>query len=282
MTRSSEDAVAEVVAWLQADLERAPSLGELAARAGLSPYHFHRTFKRVVGMTPKRYVDSLRMRALKQGLREGRGVADGVYAGGFGSSSRVYERADAEIGMTPAQYRKGGEGVTVTHALVETPAGRLMLGATDRGLCFLQFGTSRARLLDALRAEYPRATLEAMKEPVHPHFARWAAEIRRYLAGKEPSPAIPLDLQATAFQALVWNYLRTIPYGEVRTYSDVAAAIGRPSARRAVAGACAANRVALLVPCHRVIRNDGGLGGYRWGVARKRALVAMERSAKGA
>jgi AraC family transcriptional regulator of adaptative response/methylated-DNA-[protein]-cysteine methyltransferase len=209
-------------------------------------------------------------------------VTGSVYASGFGSSSRVYERSNTQLGMTPAQYSKGGAGVTITYASTESPLGRMMLGATDRGLCFLQFGETHAGLLKLLEKEYPQAKLEPMAKPYSPDFQRWMDALEQYLAGTQTSLSLPVDVRATAFQLKVWNYLSSIPYGEVRSYSEVAAALGDQNASRAVAGACAANNVALLVPCHRVLRNNGELGGYRWGIERKRTLLDLERAGRDA
>jgi len=253
-------------------------LATLAARAGLSRFHLQRTFKAAVGVTPKHYLEAHRMTKLKKELRQSKDVTAAVYEAGFGSSSRVYERADTRLGMTPKQYRQGGRGVTITYAPIASPLGLAMMGATGRGICFVQFGESREQLLEALRREYPAATLETAGDPAPDAFRLWTEALSAHLAGASGAPDLPLDIQATAFQMRVWDYLRTIPYGQVRSYGEVAAGIGQPSAVRAVARACAANRVAVAIPCHRVIRGSGDLGGYRWGVERKQALLDRERS----
>jgi AraC family transcriptional regulator of adaptative response/methylated-DNA-[protein]-cysteine methyltransferase len=237
-----------------------------------------RSFQRIMGLTPTEYAEAIKVRRLKGALRESADVTAAIYDAGFGSPSRVYERADTRLGMTPMQYRKGGQGVAITYATVETAFGLLMLGATDRGLCFLQFGESEPELSAALRREYPAAQIAPMSEPRPAEFDRWIAALNEHLAGDRPRLDLPLDIRATAFQMKVWNYLQSIPYGGVQSYSEVAAAIGRPTAVRAVARACASNTVALAIPCHRVIRGTGELGGYRWGLARKRALLDQERS----
>ncbi|HXB74472.1 MAG TPA: bifunctional DNA-binding transcriptional regulator/O6-methylguanine-DNA methyltransferase Ada [Candidatus Acidoferrales bacterium] len=261
-------------------------LEALAARAGLSRFHLQRTFKAVVGVTPKQYADARRMAKLKSGLKRAKDVTEAVYDAGFGSSSRVYERADTRLGMTPNQYRRGGEGVEITYAAEETALGLMMIGATDRGICFLQFGESPDELAAALRKEYPKAQVAAMTQALGKvigepgsQFRLWMEALRNHLAGRVGSAAhtIPLDIRATAFQMQVWNYLQTIPAGQVQSYSEVASGIGRPAAVRAVARACASNTVAIVIPCHRVIRGTGELGGYRWGLARKRALIDLER-----
>ena len=252
------------------------SLEHLSRRAGVSPFHLQRTFKATVGISPKQFVERCRIEALKTKLRESDSVTAAVYDAGFGSSSRVYERSDSRLGMTPRTYRAGAKGVTITYATVETRLGQLMLGATTRGLCFLQFGDSAAQLLEMLRAEYPAATLQPMQAPYSQQFELWMVSLSRYLRGEHVSFDLPLDVQATAFQMKVWMYLQSIPPGTTESYARVAAATGDPKAARAVARACASNPVAIAIPCHRVIRGDGDLGEYRWGVERKRALVETE------
>ena len=262
--------IRDLCRYIETHPDESPDLADLAARAGLSRFHLQRSFKAAVGLTPKQYVDACRLRKLKQSLRESRDVAGAVYDAGYGSSSRVYERADTRLGMTPLQYRKEGRGVTITYVAVESPVGLMMIGATDRGLCSIQFGDTAEELVGLLRKEYPAAVLEPMGTPHPPEFQEWMDALVSHLAGNRPRLELPLDIQATAFQMRVWNYLQSIPYGEVQSYGEVAAGIGRPSATRAVARACATNRVAIAIPCHRVIRGTGEMGGYRWGLARKR------------
>jgi AraC family transcriptional regulator of adaptative response/methylated-DNA-[protein]-cysteine methyltransferase len=254
-----------------------PDLATLAARAGLSRFHLQRTFKAAVGLTPKQYLEAHRMGKLKQELRHAKDVTEAVYEAGFGSPSRVYERADSRLGMTPKQYRQGGSGVTIRYCAIDSPVGLAMMGATARGLCFVQFGETSEELVEALRREYPAAILEPVADTAPGEFRHWRDALSGYLAGVNPGLNLPLDIQATAFQMRVWDYLRTIPSGQTRSYGEVAKGIGRPSAVRAVAHACASNRVALAIPCHRVIRGSGELGGYRWGVERKQALLDRER-----
>jgi AraC family transcriptional regulator of adaptative response/methylated-DNA-[protein]-cysteine methyltransferase len=258
----------------------AMSLDQLAGRAELSRFHFQRSFQSIVGVTPKQYVEACRMKQLKANLRQSDNVTGAIYDAGFGSSSRVYERADGYLGMTPKQYRDGGSNLIVTYTTVDSPAGKIMIGATDRGICFVQFGADDEELLRALEKEYPAALLEPMREPAPPVFRQWIASLSAHLAGRQPHLELPLDIRATAFQMRVWNYLQSIPYGETRSYSEVAEAIGKPSATRAVANACAKNTVAILIPCHRVIREGGDLGGYRWGLPRKQQLIAREQTVK--
>ena len=253
------------------------TLASLAEISGLSPYHFQRTFKAVMGVTPKQFAESCRVASFKESVRAKRSITDALYDAGFGSSSRLYEKVDRHLGMTPAQYRKGGQHVTISYVTVACELGWLMMGATDRGLCFVQFADDKAELERLLRAEYPAARLEPMQKPYPEQFESWMEALRQHLAGTRPQLDLPLDLRATAFQMKVWRYLQTIPYGEVTTYSKVAAGLQQPTAVRAVAAACAKNRVGLVIPCHRVIRESGELAGYRWGLHRKRALLEAER-----
>jgi AraC family transcriptional regulator of adaptative response/methylated-DNA-[protein]-cysteine methyltransferase len=245
---------------------------------GFSRFHFQRVFKAQVGLTPRQYAEACRVGRLKDGLRDRSSVTDAIYDAGFGSGSRVYERVDTHLGMTPRQYRDGGRGVSITYACARTPLGLLLVGATDRGLCFVQFGERVKELVEALRREYPEASVEPMRGDPRGEFAAWMRALEGCVRGLAPREALPLDLRATAFQATVWRYLQTIPAGETRSYAQVAEGVGRPAAARAVARACAANRVALAIPCHRVIRGTGEAGGYRWGAARKRALLDAERA----
>ena len=269
--------MSEICRYIQTHATEPLALADLAARAGLSPFHFQRKFKAAVGATPKQYQEIFRLQQLKHGLRGSGDVTEAVYEAGYGSSSRVYERADTRLGMTPNQYRRHGDGVTITYATAESPAGPMMIGATERGVCFVQFGDSAEDLLVMLQKEYPMARLEPMREAGEPEFRRWIRALNDHLKGEQPRLDLPLDIRATAFQMRVWKYLQSIPYGEVKSYAQVAAAIGQPKAVRAVATACAKNRVALMIPCHRVIRGTGELGGYRWGLDRKRAFLERER-----
>jgi AraC family transcriptional regulator of adaptative response/methylated-DNA-[protein]-cysteine methyltransferase len=213
-------------------------------------------------------------------LRAGVPVTGAIYGAGFGSASRVYERVATRLGMTPRQYRGGGKGVAISYAVARTPLGLTMMAATDRGLCAVLFGETERALLAELQREYPGATITPMDAGARAPFAQWMAALAAHLEGTRPRLDLPLDVRGTAFQMKVWSFLERIPYGEVRSYAEVAEGIGAPKAVRAVASACAANRLAVAIPCHRVIRGDGGLGGYRWGLARKRALIDAERAGK--
>lgn len=256
------------------------TLAVLGEHAGLSVFQVHRLFKSWLGITPKDYIDQSRLRELKSQLRSSPSVTDAIYQAGFESASTVYGRLDLHLGMTPKHYRQGGQGVNISFATGKTPLGRVMIGATDRGVCYLQFGDSELELLEQLAAEYPNAEIAPMNEAGGRDFNAWMRALGRYLAGGAPRPDLPVDVRGTAFQKKVWDFLRGIPDGDVMSYSEVAAAIGSPKAARAVAGACAANRIGVLVPCHRVIRGDGSLGGYRWGLSRKRTLLDMERNTR--
>jgi AraC family transcriptional regulator of adaptative response/methylated-DNA-[protein]-cysteine methyltransferase len=271
--------IAKACELIAAHVEEPLALKQLAAAVGMSPFHFQRTFKAIVGLTPKEFHEAERVRALKSGLKSGRSVTEAIYDAGFGSSSRVYERADTRLGMTPLQYREGGRGLAISHASAKTPLGLVMIGATDRGICFIQFGDSEKALENALAAEYPNATRAPMPDAQKAAFDAWMRALAAYLEGGAASLDLPLDVRGTAFQMRVWRYLQTIPYGEVQSYAEVARGIGQPSAVRAVAQACASNTIALAIPCHRVIRGNGELGGYRWGLARKRTLIDRERGA---
>lgn len=252
------------------------TLDVLARQAEMTPSRLRRVFREVVGVTPRQYVEACRFGTLKEGLQSGDPVTRAIYEAGFGSPSQVYEQATERFGMTPGEYRSGGQGLAISYALSQTPAGRMMVAATDRGLCFAQFGDSAAELLERLQEEFPAAELRAMEPQAQPHLEAWLVALGKHLSGTEPHPDLPVDVRATAFQLRVWNFLQTIPFGETRSYSEVAKGIGDPRAVRAVATACASNRIAIVIPCHRVIRADGDLGGYRWGRDRKRSILEKE------
>ncbi|HBL31016.1 MAG TPA: bifunctional DNA-binding transcriptional regulator/O6-methylguanine-DNA methyltransferase Ada [Acidobacteria bacterium] len=269
--------VERACAYLDAHLDEAVTLEALGAAIGVSPWHLQRTFKRVTGVSPKEMLRARRMERLKDRLQQGDDVAAATYEAGFGSGSRVYERSDARLGMTPATYRRGGAGMRIRFATTECPLGRLLVAVTDRGVCAVTLGDSDEGLVAGLAREYPRAALEPAEAGAADLSSRIEA-VLGYLEGTSPHLALPLDVQATAFQERVWKALQEIPSGTTRTYGEVAAALGQPQAARAVAGACAANPVALVIPCHRVVRGDGDSGGYRWGTERKSRLLAGERA----
>jgi len=247
-------------------------LVRLAHEAGVSPAHLQRTFTRVVGLSPKQYQEQRRVGALKSALREGRTVSSATYEAGFGTGRRVYETADESLGMTPGAYRRRGVGVTIHYSAVPTTLGLLLVAVTERGICSVSLGDDETALVDALRAEFPAADLVRTTDARD----RLVDAVVAHVEGTARGDDLPLDLRATAFQWQVWRALQRIPEGATRTYQEVARELGQPSAARAVARACASNRIAVLIPCHRVVRGDGGLGGYRWGMARKAALLARE------
>ena len=259
--------------------EERVTLDRIAREARLSPHHLQRTFKEIVGLTPAQYGRARRSEKLKNELKRGETVSRATYGAGYGSSSRVYETSDAQLGMTPATYQRGGAGANIEYVVARTSLGYLLVGATERGVCSVTLGDDAAALEATLAAEYPKAKRERVMEPASA-LGAWVAEIVASLDGARTRSSLPLDLQATAFQWKVWRELQKIPAGETRSYSEIAAAIGSPRATRAVASACAKNQVALVIPCHRVKRRDGALGGYRWGIERKRQLIERERSTR--
>jgi AraC family transcriptional regulator, regulatory protein of adaptative response / methylated-DNA-[protein]-cysteine methyltransferase len=270
----------EIEAQIDADgdgREMRMTLGTLSAAAGLSAHQLERAFRSVMGISPRQYADARRMRRLKSRLRKGDDVTTALYDAGFGSSSRLYERAPAQLGMTPATYRQGGAGMKIRYTIVSSPLGRLLVGATDRGISALYLGKDDGPLETSLRKEYPRAEVQRDRNGLE----GWVGKILEHLRGREPNLDLPTDVQATAFQRRVWEELRKIPYGTTRTYRQVARAIGKPTAIRAVARACATNPVSVVVPCHRVVREDGNLAGYRWGLERKQALLEHESAGRG-
>ncbi len=267
-------AIEKACALLQ-NSETMPSLAELADAAGISRFHFHRVFKQITGATPRDYARTHRLGRLADKLDAGQPVTAAIYASGFGSSSRAYEAAPAGLGMTPGARRRGGTGETIRFVTVETPLGWALVAATGRGVCMTALADARDSLVTALRQRFPAATLVAEDAGLKD----WAERIVGFITAPDHNLDLPLDIKGTAFQARVWRALQKIPLGRTATYTEIAAALGQPKAVRAVAQACAANKLALIVPCHRVIRRDGELGGYRWGVERKRALLDRERAA---
>jgi AraC family transcriptional regulator of adaptative response/methylated-DNA-[protein]-cysteine methyltransferase len=264
--------VERVCRYIDKHLDQQVTLGALSAELSLSPFHLQRTFKAVMGITPRAYADNRRIEALKNGLRTGRSVTDSMYDAGYGSSSRLYEKTSAQLGMTPSRYINRGAGLSIRYALADSPVGRVLVAATDRGVCSIRFGGHDDGLLKELRGEFERAEIAAGGDALN----QYVSALLERMDGSG-SATLPLDIQATSFQRRVWEYLQSIPRGETRSYAQVADGIGTPKAHRAVARACASNPVAVAIPCHRVVRTDGGFGGYRWGVERKRRLLARER-----
>jgi AraC family transcriptional regulator of adaptative response/methylated-DNA-[protein]-cysteine methyltransferase len=252
-----------------------PSLAELAAHTGLSASHLQRRFRARFGLSPAEYLARKKLGTLKHALREGSDVTTALYDAGYGSPSRLYEQGAAKLGMTPATYRAGGRGMTIRWAIVDTVLGRALVAATERGICAVELGDDDAALEQRLRAEFPQAQLEGVEAGRDEFLAPRLRAVAERLAGRDT--AVPVDLLGTGFQQRVWEALMKIPAGETVSYAGLARTLGAPRAARAVASACAHNRIAVVVPCHRVIRGDGSLGGYRWGLPRKQELLARER-----
>lgn len=263
--------VARVQRLIDASPSAPPGLARLADAVGLSPWHLQRTFRQATGVTPRQYAAARRLEALKARLKEGENVTEAIYEAGYGSSAPAYAQARERLGMTPSAYRRGGQGLQLRYSIVSTPLGRMLVAATERGVSAVQFGRGEDELLAGLRAEYPAAEIERDHGPR----AAWVKAVVARVAG-EASPEVPVDIQATAFQWRVFAALRDIPQGETRSYGEIARAIGTPGAARAVGRACATNPVAVVVPCHRAVGAGGALTGYRWGVERKKRLLASE------
>jgi AraC family transcriptional regulator, regulatory protein of adaptative response / methylated-DNA-[protein]-cysteine methyltransferase len=269
-----------IAEYIDKNAEEPLSLTLLAAQAQLSPTYFQRMFKVVLGISPKAYHDAARLRLLKGSLKAGKSVLESITGAGFQSTSRVYGRTTRNLGMTPSSYRAGGAGETIAYACRETALGPLLMAATHRGVCLAQFGSSESALIADLKTEFPRATVVASSMTQSPELDAWVAAFEAHIAGSAPRPDVPLDMRGTAFQIRVWRFLLGVVEGDVVSYTEVARGIGAPKAMRAAASACGSNRIAVLVPCHRVIRSDGGLGGYRWGLDRKRTLLDQERESR--
>lgn len=274
MMAAVEDAARRIDRSLEQDAA-VPELTALADRAGFNPQHFQKSFKRALGVSPRDYADARRTARLKAGLRAGNGVADAVYGAGFGSPSRVYERADRTLGMSPGAYARGATGIAMNYAFAESHLGLVLAAATTKGISAVYLGDDTAKLARDLEIEYPGALLTEDRTGLEDALKHLVA----YLDQRGPNPSLPLDVRATAFQWQVWQALMRIPYGETRSYAQVAEMMGRPKASRAVGRACGLNPVSIAIPCHRAIGADGKLHGYRWGLERKQALLDMERKA---
>lgn len=249
-----------------------PTLSELGRETGLSPHHLQRLFKGLLGVSPRQYGEALRLRRLKKGLRDGEGIAEALYGAGYGSPSRLYEKAGPHLGMTPASYQEGGKGAQIAYATAESPLGRLLVAATAKGICMVALGSGEQALVRELEAEYPAAEIRRDEGALA---GRLDAVLDRIAGG--PGGDLPLDVRATAFQWRVWEALAAIPAGETRSYGEIAKALGQSGAARAVGRACATNPVAVVIPCHRAVGASGALTGYRWGTGRKKALLATEQ-----
>jgi len=266
-----EQLVQAVCRYIEQHLDEAVSLADLGNQFRHSPFHLQRTFKAVLGITPKAYANSCRMRGFRQKLKAGHSVTRAMYEAGYSSSSRLYSRTTSELGMEPTKYRRGAIATGIHYACADSPLGRILIARTDRGICSIQFADSDDELEQGLKQEFPFA----VRRRDDAGMASLVETVMQSMRQAARS-SLPLDIQATAFQRRVWSYLQSINYGQTRSYSQVAKAVGHPSAARAVARACATNPVAVAIPCHRVVRSDGDLGGYRWGIKRKKALLELE------
>jgi len=267
------DGVKAICRYIEHHLDEPLTLSRLGKEFRQSSFHLQRRFKAVLGITPREYADSCRLRLLKRNLQAGDSVTRAMYDAGYGSSSRLYERTASQLGMTPDKYRRGAIAATIRYTCADSPLGRMLIAATDRGICSIQFARSDGELLEGLKREFPFAA----RKTDNGGLKAWVSALLKHMRGRGLDSSLPLDIRATAFQRRVWAYLQSIPFGATRSYSEVAGAIGQPRAARAVARACATNPVAVAIPCHRVVREDGSMGGYRWGIQRKRALLAMEQ-----
>jgi AraC family transcriptional regulator of adaptative response/methylated-DNA-[protein]-cysteine methyltransferase len=267
------DFAKEVCRYIEQHLDESITLDRLGKAFRQSRFHLQRRFKGALGITPREYVESCRMRLLKRNLQAGDNVTRAMYDAGYGSSSRLYEKTASQLGMSPDKYRRGAIAATIRYAIADSPLGRMLIAATDRGVCAIQFARSDDELIEGLKREFPFAVRKPDEGGLH----AWIEAVLSKMTGRELNAALPLDIRATAFQRRVWTYLQSIPFGATRSYGEVAKAIGQPSASRAVARACATNPVAVAIPCHRVVREDGNISGYRWGVGRKKTLLEIER-----
>jgi AraC family transcriptional regulator of adaptative response/methylated-DNA-[protein]-cysteine methyltransferase len=266
------DGAKEICRYIEQHLDEPVTLERLGKAFRQSPFHLQRRFKAALGITPREYADSCRLKSLKRSLQAGDNVTRAMYDAGYGSSSRLYERTASQLGMTPDKYRRGAIAATIRFTCTDSPLGRMLIAATERGVCSIQFAGSDGELLEGLKHEFPFA----VRRVDDGGLKAWVRALLDQMQGKKLDEALPLDIRATAFQRRVWRYLHSIPFGATRSYGQVAKAIGEPRASRAVARACATNPAAVAIPCHRVVRSDGSMGGYRWGVERKKALLEME------
>jgi AraC family transcriptional regulator of adaptative response/methylated-DNA-[protein]-cysteine methyltransferase len=265
--------VKAVCRYIEQHLDEPITLSRLGSEFHQSPFHLQRSFKAALGISPRAYADSCRMNRLKRNLQAGHSVTRAMYDAGYSSSSRLYERTASQLGMTPDSYRRGAIAAPIRYTCTDSPLGRMLIAATEKGICAIQFADSDDELEQGLKHEFPFAVRRRDDAALQD----WKQNLLRQIHGQRLNSSLPLDIQATAFQRRVWTYLQSIPFGATRSYGQVAEAIGQPTATRAVARACATNRIAVAIPCHRVVRTDGDMGGYRWGVERKKALLDLER-----
>jgi AraC family transcriptional regulator of adaptative response/methylated-DNA-[protein]-cysteine methyltransferase len=267
-----QELIKSVCRYIEQHLDEPVTLAQIGAEFRLSPFHLQRTFKSVLGITPKEYANSCRIRGFRQNLKAGHSVTRAMHDAGYNSTSRLYSRTAAELGMDPAKYRRGAIAAPIRYTCANSPLGRMLIAASDKGICCITFADSDEELEQGLKQEFPFA----IRRRDDRDLAELGKKVVQRIRGQKLPSDLPLDIQATAFQRRVWSYLQSIAFGETRSYSQVAKAIRRPSAVRAVARACATNPVAIAIPCHRVLRSNGELGGYRWGIGRKKALLEME------
>ena len=281
---NQSDGVKAICRFIEQHLDEPLTLDRLGEEFHQSPFHLQRRFKAALGITPREYADSCRLRLLKRNLQAGESVTSAMYGAGYGSSSRLYERTASQLGMTPDKYRRGAIAAAIRYTCADSPLGRMLIAATDRGICAIQFARTDGELMEGLKREFPFA----VRKPDDGGLKTWVKALIEHLRGRMRGKkhdslqldSLPLDIRATAFQRRVWTYLQSIPFGKTESYRKVAKGIGRPTAARAVARACATNPVAVAIPCHRVVREDGSVGGYRWGIERKKTLLEIERTAE--
>lgn len=266
-----------VAEFIAAHAEESLPLTRLAREADMSPHHLQRTFVAALGVSPKAYQSAQRLAQFKARLRDGEAVLDATFEAGYGSTSRVYEQVTGGLGMTPGAYRAGGEGETITYAVRATAMGQLLMAATARGVCQVEFGDEPDLLVARLHDHFPKAAIVPAADAAREPLDAWMDALDAHVVHGAPRPELPLELRGTAFQIKVWRFLLSVKPGRVVSYGELAEGIGHPDAVRAVGTACGANRIAVLVPCHRALRADGSLGGYRWGLERKRVLLERER-----
>jgi AraC family transcriptional regulator of adaptative response/methylated-DNA-[protein]-cysteine methyltransferase len=271
-----QELIKSVCRYIEQHLDESVTLARLGEEFHQSPFHLQRTFKAVLGITPKEYADSCRIRGFRQKLKAGHSVTRAMHDAGYSSTSRLYSRTSSELGMEPGKYRRGAIATPIRYSFTESPIGRMLIAATDKGICSIQFADSEEELEQGLKQEFPFA----LRRRDDDGMANLAGHVVQQISGAESSASLPLDIQATAFQRRVWSHLQSIAFGKTQSYLQVAKAIRRPSAVRAVARACATNPVAIAIPCHRVLRSNGELGGYRWGIGRKKALLDIEASSR--
>lgn len=272
LEKSHLELVTGICNFIEQEVDNSPTLSQLAIRFNISQYHLQRTFKSIVGITPRQYIDARRIESLKNQLQQGEKIVNAIYESGYNSSSTLYKSTTSYLGMTPKTYKKGGKDTLITYTVVSSSMGYLLVATTEEGICSVKLGDTKEELETLVYKEFHQAELVFDSE----NHQDWVKAILNFIDGKQPHLDLPLDVKGTAFQKQVWEALRKIPYGETCTYQDIATQIGKSKAVRAVGNACGANKTALIVPCHRVVKNDGSLGGYRWGIERKRKLLNQE------